>query len=90
MANLAGIGAYVLMARALRAAGLEYYGSPLKRLIVIAVALAVALALCYPTVVSTFATARTNPSDLVSPVADIITSRRRLIPPSPRRSCCLR
>ena len=73
VANLAGIGAYVLMARALRAAGLEYYGSPLKRWVVIALALAVALLLCYPTVVDTLATARTNPSDLVSPVADIIT-----------------
>lgn len=73
VANLAGIGAYLLMARSLSAAGLEYYGSPAKKAIVTMLALAVAIALCYSAIVYALSSIRTNPAAVVSPAADVIT-----------------
>lgn len=73
VANLAGIGAYLLMARSLRAAGLEYYGSPAKKIAVTAIALGVAIALCYAPIVEALQSVRSNPGALVSPLADVIT-----------------
>jgi hypothetical protein len=72
-ANLAGIGAYLLMARSLRAAGLEYYGTPARKALVTLLAFGFAIALCYVPIVSALESVRTNPGALVSPVADVIT-----------------
>ncbi|MGZ5445734.1 MAG: hypothetical protein ACXW5U_32445 [Thermoanaerobaculia bacterium] len=76
VANLAGIGAYVLMARSLSAAGLEFYGSRTKKVLAITLALAVAVALCYGPIVAAFealGSDGSNVGSLVSPVADVIT-----------------
>ena len=76
VANLAGIGAYVLMARWLNAAGLGTYGSRAKKVLTIAVALAIAVALCYGSIASSLQDVRTDVSNvggLVSPLADVIT-----------------
>jgi hypothetical protein len=76
VANLAGIGAYVLMARSLSAAGLEYYGSRAKKILALSVALLLAIALCYgPITVALQSLRSDDPSfgALVSPIADVIT-----------------
>jgi hypothetical protein len=73
LANLAGIGAYVLMARSLRAAGLELYGSPARKVLVTLLALILAIALCYSPIVGALEGARSNPGSLLSPLADVIT-----------------
>jgi len=76
LANLAGIGAYILMARSLSAAGLSYYGSPAKKYAVIALALILAVALCYSSIVAGFeslTSTEPSPGRLVSPLADVIT-----------------
>ena len=72
VANLAGIGAYVLMARSLSAAGLAYYGSRAKKIAFMVVALAVAVALCQAPIVEAFRSLRTDDPSigaLVSPCA---------------------
>jgi hypothetical protein len=76
VANIAGIGAYVLMARSLAAAGLSDYGSRAKKIAVTVLALALAIALCYSPIVAGLQSLRTgDPSigALVSPLADVIT-----------------
>jgi hypothetical protein len=76
VANVAGIGAYLLMARWLHAAGLDYYGSKAKRAIFIALALVLAVALCHAPILDGWHSLRSdqpNPGSLVSPLADVIT-----------------
>lgn len=76
VANAAGIGGYLLMARWLHAAGLDYYGSKTKRAVFIALALALAVALCYSPIVAGWNSLRSDqpsPGSIVSPLADIIT-----------------
>jgi hypothetical protein len=76
VANLAGIGAYVLMARSLAAAGLEYYGSRAKKIAFTVVALALAVALCHAPILEALQSLRTDDPSigaLVSPLADVIT-----------------
>ncbi len=68
IANLAGIGAYVLMARSLDAAGLGNYTSRGKKVIAAVIALAVAAALCWNPIVTA-----SSVNELVSPLADVIT-----------------
>ncbi|HEX6087984.1 MAG TPA: hypothetical protein VF266_25870 [Thermoanaerobaculia bacterium] len=76
VANIAGIGAYVLMARSLSAAGLAYYGSRVKKIAFMVLALAVALALCQAPIREAFQSLGTNDPSIgafVSPLADVIT-----------------
>lgn len=76
VANLAGIGAYVLMARSLAAAGLAYYGSRAKKAAFMLLALALAVALCYSPILEALRSLRTSDPSIgafVSPLADVIT-----------------
>lgn len=75
IANVAGIGAYWLMARSLKAAGLDYYGSQLKKWSVIALAVIVAFLLCYEPIVSASQDLDTAEgwATFFSPLADAIT-----------------
>lgn len=76
IANLAGIGAYILMARQLRAAGLDFGTSQAKKVVVVLCALVVAVALCYSPVIAGWQSLRSadpSPGSIVSPLADIIT-----------------
>lgn len=76
VANLAGIGAYVLMARSLTAAGLGGYASRGKKIATVAVALVLAALLCWAPIVSSVKDVQAdiaNVGDLVSPLADAIT-----------------
>lgn len=76
VANLAGIGAYLLMARWLHAAGLQYYGSPARKILFTVLALALAVALCYSPILSGLQSLRSDspsPGSIVSPLADVIT-----------------
>lgn len=76
VANLAGIGAYVLMARSLSAAGLAYYGSRAKKVAFTVLALALAVALCYSPILESLQSLRSGEPTvgaLVSPLADVIT-----------------
>lgn len=68
IANIAGIGAYVLMARSLDAAGLGNYTSRGRKILAAAIALIVAAALCWGPIVSA-----SSLNGLVSPLADVIT-----------------
>jgi hypothetical protein len=76
VANLAQIGAYWLMARTLTAAGLDYYGSRAKRIVIIAAALALAILLCYSSLTTEWQSIQAGevrPGRLVSVLSDIIT-----------------
>lgn len=68
IANIAGIGAYVLMARSLDAAGLGDYTSRGKKVLAAAIALIAAAALCWGPI-----TSASSLNGLVSPLADVIT-----------------
>jgi hypothetical protein len=75
-ANVAGIGAYVLLARSLSAAGLDSSVSRRRRIAAGTVALAIGIALCYGSIASTLQSLRSgdpNFGALVSPLADVIT-----------------
>lgn len=74
-ANLELIGAYILMARSLSAAGLGMFESRTRKVLVTIAALALALALCYDPIISaaqSLQSGQANFSRLVSPVADVI------------------
>lgn len=76
VANVAGIGAYVLMARSLAAAGLDFGTSRAGKVLVTAIAVVLAVALCYAPIVSglqSLQSGEPRPGDLVSPLADVIT-----------------
>jgi len=76
VANLAQIAAYWLMARTLTAAGLDYYGSRAKKVLIIAAALAVAVLLCYSSLTTEWQSIQAGdvrPGRLVSVLSDIIT-----------------
>jgi len=76
VANLAIIGAYWLFARSLHAAGLDYYGSAAKKIAVIVIAIALAVALCSNSVMGEIASIRAGdarPGSLISVLADMIT-----------------
>ena len=76
VANLAQIGAYWLMARTLTAAGLDYYGSRTKKILIIAAALALAILLCYSSLTAEWQSIQAGelrPGRLVSVLSDIIT-----------------
>lgn len=75
VANVAGIGAYWLMARSLKAAGLDYYGSKLKKWSVIALAVFIAFLLCQEPIIaaSQDLTTAEGWATFFSPLADAIT-----------------
>jgi hypothetical protein len=76
LANLAGIGAYVLVARSLKAAGLGFAQSTPRKIAAGALAFVLAAALCYGPIVSSLralGTPEASVGSLVSPVADVIT-----------------
>jgi hypothetical protein len=76
VANLAAIGAYVLMARSLIAAGLASEESPAVKVAVTVLALVLAGALCYQSIASGWASLQSSsprPGNVISPLADVIT-----------------
>jgi hypothetical protein len=76
VANLAGIGAYWLMARSLTAAGLRYYGSTAKRVAVILLALLLAIVLCQSSILEAWHSidaGQPQAGRLVSALADVLT-----------------
>jgi hypothetical protein len=76
VANIAGVGAYWLMARSLRAAGLEYFGSRAKKIGVVLFAVALAAALCLRPFMDGIAEARAGQlhiDSLVSIGCDMLT-----------------
>lgn len=76
IANLAQIAAYWLMARTLTAAGLDYYGSRAKKILIVAAALALAILLCYSSLTTEWQSIQAGevrPGRLVSVLSDIIT-----------------
>lgn len=76
VANLAAIGAYVVMARSLSAAGLESNQPPLVKGLVFVAALLLAVVLCKSSMQAGAASLRSDnprPARLVSPAADVIT-----------------
>lgn len=73
IANLVGIGAYWLMSRSLKEAGLDYYGPRSRKSIVITLAAVLAIALCHEAILSSVS--EMSPEgigSLVSAVADMI------------------
>ncbi|HYM61682.1 MAG TPA: hypothetical protein VEZ11_12415 [Thermoanaerobaculia bacterium] len=76
VANLALIGAYALMARSLHAAGLHYFGSIAKQVLIVVLAAALAIALCKGSLLSEIASIRAGTphiGSLISVLADMIT-----------------
>jgi len=76
IANVAAIGAFWLFGRALRVAGLQFYGPAVVKIVVFLAAIAVACALVMPTVVDVWlsdAGRLSRTADLVSAVADMLT-----------------
>ncbi|HJQ36590.1 MAG TPA: hypothetical protein VKB93_05585 [Thermoanaerobaculia bacterium] len=76
IANLASVGAFWLFGRALRIAGLQFYGPRMVKVAVFLGAIAVASVLVLPTVVSVWrsdAAGLSRIADLVSAVADMLT-----------------
>ena len=76
VANLALVGAYWLMARALNEAGLEYYGSTTRKVVFFAIAVALAVALCSGALISEVESMRAGDphfGSMVSVLADAIT-----------------
>ena len=76
VANLAQIAAYWLMARTLTAAGLDYYGSRLKKILIITAALGVAILLCYSSLATEWESIHAGlvrPGRLFSVLSDMIT-----------------
>ena len=75
-ANLAQIAAYWLMARVLDAAGIGYLMSAVKRFLLTAAALAVAIALCHASLLAQWqalSSGSVQPGALISVLADVIT-----------------
>ncbi len=76
VANVAQIAAYWLMARVLTAAGIGYLMSKGKSIVLTAVALAIAIALCHVSLLAQWQSLRMGhlqPGSLISVVADVIT-----------------
>ena len=76
VANIALVGAYFLTARSFKAAGLDFGGSRTKTIVATAISLVIAIALCHDSIIGGFNSLRAGhftPSDLVSPLADVIT-----------------
>jgi hypothetical protein len=76
VANVAAVGAFWLFGRALRIAGLQFYGSPAIRVAVFVAAIAVACALVMPTVLDVWRSEAgdlSRAANLVSAVADMLT-----------------
>ena len=67
-ANVAAIGAYWLMSRSMSAAGLEYYGSPWRRIAYLTLAAILAVALVQKSILTA-----TSAGSFVSALADLIT-----------------
>ena len=75
-ANVAQIAAYWVMARVLNAAGFGQIFSPAKKAVITIGALAIALALCWPTLAdhwALIAAGNARPASAISAVADVIT-----------------
>lgn len=76
VANLAAIGAYILMARSLSAAGLESTATPLVKTLVFVAALILAILLCKDAMKAGYDSLSSDTprlSRLVSPAADVVT-----------------
>ena len=76
IANAAAVGAFWLFGRALRVAGLQFYGSRVVKIGVFVAAIAVACALVMPTVVDVLRSdvgRLSRAAELVSAVADMLT-----------------
>jgi hypothetical protein len=76
IANLAAIGAYILIARSLRAAGLESTATPLVKTLVFVAALVLAVLLCKDAMKAGYDSLSSDTprlSRLVSPAADVVT-----------------
>jgi hypothetical protein len=76
IANVAAVGAFWLFGRALRVAGLQFYGPTMIKVVVFIAAIAVACALVMPTVVGVLrsdAGPLSRAADLVSAAADMLT-----------------
>lgn len=75
-ANLALIGAYVIIARSLKVAGLDFGGSRAQSVLATVVALLLALAICHESILDAWnaiSAGSAKGSALISPVADVIT-----------------
>ena len=76
VANLAAVGAFWLFGRALRIAGLQFYGPLAVKIAVFVLAIAVACGLVMPTIVEVWRSdvgVLSRTADLVSAVADMLT-----------------
>lgn len=76
LANVASVGAFWLFGRALRIAGLQFYGPTIVKAAVFLAAIAVACALVLPTlvaVVQSDAGGLSRTADFISAVADMLT-----------------
>lgn len=75
-ANICQIGAFWLMARSLKAAGLEYYGSKLNKVLVVLAALAIAILLVHSALLlewNSLMAGEFDPARLISILADVGT-----------------
>lgn len=76
VANVASVGAFWVFGRALKTAGLQFYGPRAVKIVVFLAAIAIACALVMPTVVDSLrsdAGALSRIAELVSAVADMLT-----------------
>lgn len=74
--NLAVIGAYWLIARSLHAAGLDYYGSTARKIVIFVLSVGLVIALCSGSLFNELKWARQgdlHPGSLLSVFADMIT-----------------
>ena len=76
VANVAAVGAFWLFGRALRIAGLQFYGSPAVKVVAFIAAIAVACGLVLPTIVDVWRSdvgTLSRTADLISAAADMMT-----------------
>jgi len=75
-ANIALVGAYIMTARSFHAAGLDFGASRARTVLASLVSFAIALALCYDSISSAWASLVSGnlaPGPLISPIADVVT-----------------